>query len=149
MKIYIGADHAGFELKEKLKEHLISKDFDVEDMGAEEYDKGDDYPTILTPLAYKIAEDPENSLGIVIGKSGQGEAMICNRFPGVRAIVYNSNNLEIVRLGREHNDSNVLSLGAGFITEEEAVEAVDLWLDTEFSEEERHRRRNKMLDEVE
>ena len=75
--------------------------------------------------------------------------MICNRFPGVRAIVYNSNNLEIVRLGREHNDSNVLSLGAGFITEEEAVEAVDLWLDTEFSEEERHRRRNKMLDEVE
>ena len=58
MKIYIGADHAGFELKEKLKEHLISKDFDVEDMGAEEYDKGDDYPTILTPLAYKIAEEP-------------------------------------------------------------------------------------------
>jgi len=149
MKIYIGADHAGFELKEILKEHLISQDFDVEDCGAEEYEGGDDYPVVLTPLAFKVAEDPENSRGIVIGKSGQGEAIICNRFPGIRAIVYNSNNLEIIKLGREHNDSNVLSLGAGFVTEEEAIEAVDLWLETEFSEEERHRRRNHMLDEIE
>ena len=149
MKIYIGADHAGFELKEILKEHLISQDFDVEDCGAEEYEGGDDYPVVLTPLAFKVAEDPENSRGIVIGKSGQGEAIICNRFPGIRAIVYNSNNLEIIKLGREHNDSNVLSLGAGFISEEEAIEAVDLWLETEFSEEERHRRRNHMLDEIE
>jgi len=148
MRILIGADHAGFELKEIIKEHLISRDFEVEDLGAEEYDGGDDYPTILTPLAFRVAEDPENSWGIVIGKSGQGEAILCNRFPGIRAIVYNSNNLEIIKLGREHNDSNVLSLGAGFISEEEAIEAVDLWLDTPFSEEERHERRNRMLDDI-
>jgi len=159
MKILIGSDHAGFELKNVLKAHLEEKGFLVEDFGAKSFDKDDDYPAILTPLAFKIAEDPENTRGIVIGASGQGEAMCANRFPGVRCALYygsvakeqtdaSGNVFNMLASVRQHNNSNMLSLAARFLDEKEAKEAVDLWLATPFSNEERHIRRNEMLDNI-
>lgn len=161
MKILIGADHAGFELKNQLLTFLKERGFNVEDFGAKKYDENDNFTEILTPLAFEIArlltpersnrgqaENPEKIKGIVIGRSGQGEAMVCNRFPGVRAIVYDGGNLEVVRLGREHNDANVLSLGAQFVPLDEAKQAVELWLTTPFSTDSKYAKRNEMLDEI-
>ena len=113
MKILLATDHAGFELKNKIKDFLIQEGVDVEDMGAHVYDKEDDYPKIMVPVAMRVLEDPENTRAIIFGKSGNGEAMVSNRFPGIRAAVYHGGNLEIVRLSREHNDANVLSIAAG------------------------------------
>jgi ribose 5-phosphate isomerase B len=146
--ILLGCDHAGFELKETIRDFLSGKGYEVDDMGAFEYEDGDDYPILLAPLAVQIAQEPDRYRGIVIGGSGQGEAMICNRFPGVRAAVYYGGSTEIIELSRQHNNANVLSLGARFLSEEEACEAVELWLQTEFSNDARHLRRNTMLDEI-
>ena len=145
MKIYIAADHAGFHLKKQLIQYLQVKDFEVEDCGAYELDEADDYPDFIKPVAEAVSRDKEVK-GIIIGKSGQGEAMGANRTKGVRAMVWYGGNMEALRLSREHNDSNVLSLGAGFIRDEEAFEAVKLWLETPFSAAERHIRRIKKLD---
>lgn len=172
MKVYLGTDHAGFQLKEKLKGWLSAQGHEVEDMGAHELDSKDDYPDFVAPVAKAVAEDPEKRRGIVLGGSGQGEAMVANRFRGVRAAVFYGSplrrkrlserhtqangisesapgfaELDIIRLSREHNDANVLSLGARFLTEEEAKEAVKLWLETPFRGEARHVRRIKKIDE--
>ncbi len=141
--ILIGADHAGFELKNIIEKYLIEKGYDVEDFGANILDPLDDFTKILSPLAYKISQNSALK-GIVFGGSGQGEAVICNRYKGVRAAVYYGGNLEIVKLSREHNDANVLSIGARFV--DNAKEAVDLWLTTSFSNDEKYARRNKELD---
>lgn len=140
MKVYIGSDHAGYELKEKLKIYLSELDHNVEDMGAFELEKDDDYPDFIKPVAHAVADDPE-SLGIVLGGSGEGEEMAANKVEGVRATEYYGGNLEIVKLSREHNNANVLSLGARFVKEDEAKEAVKIFLETPFSNEERHIRR--------
>ncbi|OGF82708.1 ribose 5-phosphate isomerase B [Candidatus Giovannonibacteria bacterium RIFCSPLOWO2_01_FULL_46_13] len=145
MKIYIGADHAGFELKEKLKKFLEEKGHEVIDKGAYELNPADDYPDFIKPVAEAVAGD-KDSMGVVLGGSGQGEAMAANRVKGIRAAVYYGGDLEIVKLSREHNDSNILSLGARFISEEEAKEAVNLWLLTPFAEG-RHRKRIDDIDE--
>jgi ribose 5-phosphate isomerase B len=156
--VLIGADHAGFELKKKLIDFLRAEGHTVLDMGAEKLVEGDDYPEILAPLAMRIATDPEKYLGIVIGGSGTGEAIVCNRFPGVRALVYYGggyiderswSSLDIVKVAREHNNANVLSLGARFVTDEEAIAAAKLFLSTNFSGEERHERRIAQIDEIE
>ncbi len=149
MKILVAGDHGGFELKNKIVNYLKEENFDVEDMGAAVYDKDDDYPEIMIPVAMRVVSDPENTRAIVLGKSGNGEAMICNRFPGIRAAVYHGGNLEIIRLSRQHNNSNILSLAGGFLNEEEAKEAVRIWISTSFGGEERHVRRNEMLDNIE
>ena len=148
MKILLGTDHAGFELKNKIFAWLKGEGFDVEDMGAHVFNHEDDYPKILIPVAMRIVSD-EKAFAIVFGKSGNGEAMIMNRFPGVRAAVYHGKNLEIVKLAREHNNANVLSLAAGFVEEEEAIEAVRTFISTQFSNDPRHVRRNEMLDNIE
>lgn len=140
MKIYLGADHAGFELKEKLKSYLTDLGHDVEDKGAFSFVSDDDYPDFVMPVAEGVSNDKE-SLGIVLGGSGQGEAMVANRVKGVRAIEYYGGNLDIIRLGREHNNANIISLGARFVSEAEAINAVKIFLDTPFSSEERHVRR--------
>jgi ribose 5-phosphate isomerase B len=145
MKIYIGSDHAGFGLKEKIKNFLYELGHEVEDKGPSSYNPSDDYPDFVRPVAEAVARDGE-ARGIVIGKSGQGEAMCANRERGIRAAVYYGSNVEIVKLSREHNDSNVLSLAAGFISADEAMNVVKLWLSTPFSEEERHIRRIAKLD---
>ena len=144
MKIYLGTDHAGFELKEAIKSFLEEKGHDVEDKGAHWYDGEDDYPDFIRPTAEAVAAD-NDSRGIIFGGSGQGEAMCANRVKGVRAAVFYGGPQEIVKLSRQHNNANILSLGARFISEDEALEVVELWLGTTF-ERERHRRRIEKLD---
>lgn len=153
-KVYIAADHAGFALKEALIPFITSLSFEIEDCGVHEYREDDDYPDAVMPCAKKVAEDT-GSMGIVIGASGQGEAMVANRVSGVRAAVYYGDpqrkqtdaagkELSLLESTREHNDANVLSLGAKFMTEKEAQEAVRTFLMTPTSSEERHvRRRGK------
>lgn len=143
--IYLATDHAGYRMKEKIKEWLAEWGYEFEDMGAEEYNESDDYPDFIYPAAKVVAHDPENSKAIILGGSGQGEAMVANRYRGVRATVYYGGDKEIIKLSREHNDANVLSLGARFLSEEEAKTAIKLWLETPFSNEERHKRRIKKL----
>ena len=146
--IYLASDHAGFELKEKLQIFLGELGFDAEDLGNLTHEEGDDYPDFIFLAAKKVAEDPENNKAIILGGSGQGEAMAANRLNGVRAAVFYGGPLDIIKLSREHNDSNILSLGARFIFENEAREAVKMWLETSFSDGERHKRRIGKIDEI-
>jgi ribose 5-phosphate isomerase B len=140
MKIHIGTDHAGFELKNKLVAWLESRGHEVVDHGALVYDETDDYPDFIKPVARSVAHDPD-SRGIIIGGSGQGEAMCANRYKGARATQYYGGNPDIVKISREHNNANILSLGARFMNAPEAYDAVELFLATEFTFEERHVRR--------
>lgn len=148
MKIYIGSDHAGFELKKQLIEFIKSLNIEVVDKGAFSLDLNDDYPDFIIPAAEEVARD-EESLGVVLGGSGEGEQISANKVDGIRAIEYYGGNLEIVKLGREHNNANILSLGARFINENEAKEAVKLFLETPFSNDERHIRRINEIKEQE
>lgn len=147
MKIYIGTDHAGFELKEQLKVLLSDLGCEVEDKGAFTFDPTDDYPDFVRPVAEAVAQD-EGSFGIVFGKSGEGEAMATDKVEGIRTAVYYGGSLDIPRLAREHNNANVLSLGAGFLTEDEAKQAVKIFIETPFSGEERHQRRVEKIEDV-
>lgn len=145
MKIYIGSDHAGFELKKKLIEYLSQLSYVVEDKGATSYDADDDYPDFIHPVAAAVAND-KGAKGIVLGKSGQGEAMCANRVKGVRAALWYGGDREVLQLSRQHNDANVLSIGAGILNSEEILEVVKVWLETPFSGDERHMRRIAKLD---
>ncbi len=147
-KIYFAADHWGFELIPQLVEFVNTLGYETEHCGPYEYDATDDYPDFIQKAAGLVAADPEHSRAIIFGKSGQGEAMCANRFLGVRAAVYYGGPTEIITLSREHNNANVLSLGAGFIDSERAQAAIALWLETEFTEEERHARRLAKLDVI-
>ena len=147
MKIYIGTDHAGFELKEKLKTYLSDLGYAVEDKGAFTLTPTDDYPDFVRPVAEAVARE-EGSFGIVLGKSGEGEAMVTDKIEGIRTAVYYGGSLDIPRLAREHNNANILSIGAGFVTEDEAKEAVKIFLETPFSGEERHERRVEKIEDL-
>lgn len=154
--IFIAADHAGFRLKEALKEQLAILGHDVRDCGAHELDAEDDYPDFMTPLAQSVAGTP-GSFGVMCGGSGQGEGMCANRVPGVRAAVFygpmsakealdreggfSEDGYDAVRLSRRHNNANVLSLGARFISAGEANEALNIFLKTEYTADPRHVRR--------
>jgi ribose 5-phosphate isomerase B len=140
MKVYFASDHAGFELKKALVELVRAMGHEVEDVGAKEYNAEDDYPDFVTPCAQKVALE-DGSFGIILGKSGQGEAMVANRVKGVRAAVYYGGSTELITLTREHNNANVLSLGAGFLTPDEAGTVVERFLATPFSHDDRHVRR--------
>ena len=132
MRIYIAADHAGFHLKRQLIQYLKVKEFEVEDCGAYELNEADDYPDFIIPCAQKVSDDP-SSVGIVIGGSGQGEAICANKVKGIRAAIYNGGDAKIIgRLAKEHNNANVLSLGARLISPDDAKKAVTSWLDAEF-----------------
>lgn len=149
MKIYIASDHAGYELKEKIIEYLVGLGkHEVADKGPFEYNEDDDYPDFIAKVAKEVSEDSENSVGIVLGGSGQGEAMVADKFKNVRAAVFYGGDLEIVKLAREHNNSNILSLGARFLDEEMAINAVKLWLETPFSNEKRHVRRIDKIKDI-
>ena len=144
MKIYIGSDHAGFEMKRELISFLKSA-HEVYDCGPFEYNHDDDYPDFISTVADHISSDPD-ARGIVIGFSGQGEAIVANRFPNVRCAVFYGGPKHIVTLSREHNDANMLSLGSNFLTTQEAKQVLELWLNTEFSGEKRHMRRIMKLE---
>lgn len=148
MKVYLATDHTGFELKEKVKEFLKKEGYEVWDMGADKFVPQDDYPDFISKAAEAVSKDPQTSRGIIFGGSGQGEAMVANKFPGVRAAVFYGN-MDVIPLSREHNDANVLSLGARFLTDEEAFEAIQAWLETPFTNEERHLRRIEKIKKIE
>lgn len=148
MRIYIASDHAGFELKQKLISFLSEQGHEPIDRGNYQLNEEDDYPDFIKETTRDVAEENGQSKGVIIGGSGQGEAMVANRTFGVRAAVYYGGSLEIVKLAREHNDANILSLGARFVAEEEAKAAVKLFLETPFSGEERHTRRIKKIDGI-
>jgi ribose 5-phosphate isomerase B len=144
MKIVLATDHAGFDLKNHVKEFLIKAGYQVEDFGAYEYDALDDYPDFILPAA-RVVGSSTNTFGIIFGGSGQGEAMAANRVKGTRAVVYYDGPKKIVELSRLHNNANILSLGARFISKEKAIEVIELWLKTPF-EGERHLKRIQSLD---
>lgn len=148
MKLFLASDHAGFQLKEEIRGYLVELGYDVHDMGPHRLDPKDDYPDFVIPVAQKVAADPDKNKGIVFGGSGQGEAMVANRFPRVRAAVWYGRNERIITLSREHNDANVLALGARFLHIDDAQRAVKLWLETPFSEDDRHVRRIAKLDKI-
>lgn len=145
MKVYIASDHAGFEMKRELVPFLSQNGFDVSDLGPKQYNHEDDYPDYVSLVADKVSKELL-SQGIIVGWSGQGEAVVANRFSQIRCAVFYGGPKHVLTLSREHNDANVLSLGAHFITTQEAKEAVLLWLRTKFTYDERHIRRIKKIE---
>ena len=141
-KIYLGADHAGFKLKEELKSYLHSKGYDYEDLGNTQYEPTDDYPDFGYKVANKVADT--DSRGILVCGSSQGVCMVANKVKGVRAAAVAS--VEDAIKTREHNNANVICLSGWNLKKEGAEGILDKWLNTPFSKEERHRRRvNKIL----
>lgn len=165
MKVYLASDHAGYQLKEKIKQFLSEKGYTVTDCGAKSFDANDDYPDFIAKAAQEVSADPENSRAIIFGGSGQAESMVANKFKNVRCALFyaavspigaadvtgrtSEDPFEMIRLTGEHNNANVLSIGARFVTEEEATNAVKLWLEQPFTNEERHVRRINKIKEIE
>src|SRR5947208_2862983 len=142
MRVFLGSDHAGFELKARLIEHVASLGHEPIDCGALAYDPDDDYPAPCIDAATRTVAEA-GSLGIVIGGSGNGEQIAANKVPGVRAALAWSD--DTARLAREHNDANVISIGARQHTEADALRFVEVFLATPFSGEDRHVRRIMQL----
>ena len=137
-KIYLASDHAGFELKEKVKLYLNDSDFNFEivDFGAHAHIDTDDYTEYMHKAGHDMSIDANSgykSVAIVFGGSGEGEAMVMNRYDNVRCTTYYGDNLEIIKLGRQHNDANALSVGARFVDCDECIKAVEIFLNTEFT----------------
>jgi ribose 5-phosphate isomerase B len=151
MKIYLSTDHAGFLYKEFIKEYLKNKGFFVEDFGAKDLNKDDDYTDFIIPCIREFSKKTfgkfEQGKAIIFGGSGTGEAIAANKFKYARAVVCNSENLDVIKYARMHNDANILSVGARFITKEFLVLAVDTFLNTEF-EKGRHSKRVLALDNL-
>lgn len=144
--VYLGADHGGYQLKEELKVWLAENNIPGEDMGAHSFDPEDDYPDFIIPVAKKIASDP-HSLGIIIGRSGNGEAIAANKVKGIRAAL--CLNEEMARKAREHNNANIISLGADYISQDEAKKIVKVFISASFSNEARHIRRIEKIKTIE
>lgn len=164
MKIFLASDHAGFELKGKVKEFLKGEGYEVEDMGAYTFDKDDDYPDFISKAAEAVSKDPNNR-GIILGGSGQAEMMVANKFRGVRCALFyaaippvraaditgrtSNDPYEMIRLTREHNNANMLSIGIRFVSDKDAIKVVKLWLDEPFQGDERHVRRIEKIKKIE
>jgi ribose 5-phosphate isomerase len=146
MRVYLGSDHAGFELKQHLVGWLAANGHEPVDCGAFTYDAADDYPPFVLRAAERTAADP-GTFGVVIGGSGNGEAIAANKVKGVRAALVWSE--DTATLARKHNDANVISIGARMHDLETATRFVELFLETEYSMEERHSRRIAMLSSYE
>jgi ribose 5-phosphate isomerase B len=152
MKIYLATDHAGYELKEKVKIFVLTNGHETIDWGNYRYAPDDDYPDYIGLAAKALSDDVAQQIesrAIIFGGSGQGEAIVANRYPGVRATVYYGDGIrvvddktyDIIALAREHNDSNCLSIGARFVNPNTILTAINQWLATPFSGDERHVRR--------
>lgn len=164
MKIYLATDHAGFALKERVRKELIAQKYDVQDCGAFELDPKDDYPDFIAKAAEQVSKHPKD-MAIIFGGSGQAEAMLANKFPNVRAALFyaphvashevdvtgrgSTDPFEMVRLAREHNDANILSLSARFLTHDEAARAIEVFLTTPFPKDARHVRRIEKMAAIE
>ena len=163
--IYIATDHTGLELKNKAKEFLQKAGYEVEDCGAFEYDKYDDYPDFISKAAEGVSSDPENNKGIIFGGSGQAEMMVANKFKGVRCALFyaavapvraaditgrmSTDPYEMIRLTREHNDANMLSIGIRFVKDEDALKVIKMWLESPFPGDARHVRRIEKIQKIE
>jgi ribose 5-phosphate isomerase B len=139
--IYLGADHRGYKLKEKLKTFLKEEGYQFEDLGAHTINPSDDYPDNASLVAQKISEDPQNSQGILVCGSGVGVDIVANKIKGVRSSLVWLADKELVKRSRSHDGANVLALPADYITDEQAKTIVKIWLTTAFSGEDRHKRR--------
>lgn len=164
MKIYLATDHAGLTLKEILKNFLLEKKYEIEDCGAFTFEPYDDYPDYVSKAAQKVSENPTDK-AIIFGGSGQAEMMVANKYPGVRCALFygpvlphapvdvkgnkSLDPFEIIRLTRIHNNANILSIGARFVSPEDVRHAVTNWLTTEYANEERHQRRIEKIAEIE
>jgi len=146
MRVYLGCDHAGFELKERLVVALGDRGHDVIDVGAHHHDSQDDYPPYCLAAASRVVDDP-GSLGVVVGGSGNGEQIAANKVPGARAALAWS--VEVATLARRHNDANVVGIGARLHSADDAIAIVEAFLSTEFSGDERHARRIAQLADYE
>jgi ribose 5-phosphate isomerase B len=146
MRVHIGTDHAGFELKNYLVAALTADGHELVDHGPHTYDAEDDYPVFCIPAAEAVVADP-GSLCVVIGGSGNGEQIAANKVVGARAAL--AYNFDTARLGRQHNDANVIAVGARMHTQEEALEIVRIFLATPFSGDARHARRIALLADYE
>jgi len=150
-KVYLATDHAGFAYKNivrNLIEREYEETYEAIDCGSYKHDPTDDYPDFIKKASESVSKSPHNSLGIIFGGSGQGEAMVANKYPGVRATVYYGRETEILTLSKEHNNANILSIGARFVSEELLEEVVRLWLAGRFSQDERHVRRINKMDSL-
>lgn len=148
LTIHLATDHAGFAHKEAIKEWLESEGYAVVDDGALVLDPVDDFSDFVHVSAAAVAKDPDAKRAIIFGGSGQGEAMAANRHKGVRATVYYGGDEKIIELSRQHNDANVLSVGARFVSIEKTKEVISLWLNGEVLPDEKYTRRNRKLDEL-
>lgn len=146
MRIYLGADHAGFDLKNTIKDHLLAGGYEVIDCGAHTYDADDDYPAFCIAAAQGVVDNP-GSLGIVLGGSGNGEQIAANKVKGARCALAWS--VETARLAREHNNAQLIGIGGRMHSAAEALEIVDAFLDQAWSENPRHQRRIDILAEFE
>lgn len=173
--VHIASDHAGLDLKNVIQQYLIDNDYLITDHGAFDVNPDDDYPDFIAPVARAVSDSVSSAesvgltdgeqgvndsdsatVGIVLGGSGQGEAIVANRFPNVRAIVFNGQYSpvdgrtvpDVIETARQHNDANILSLGARFLNEEETIKATKAFLETEFSGDERHARRIKKIENI-
>lgn len=144
--IYLGADHRGFNLKEKIKKYLENLNYKVVDLGNKIFDPNDDYPDFGKAVAFKVAKNPVKDKGILLCGSGNGMAIVANKEKGVRAVlVFNE---KMAKFSREHDDANVLALPADFLKFETAKKIVKTWLETKFSGEKRHIRRLKKIERM-
>ncbi len=150
-KIYLATDHAGFAYKNIVRD-LLEREYvethEIIDCGSFTHDPVDDYPLYISKAAQAVSLNPTTSKAIIFGGSGQGEAIVANKYPGVRATVYYGGETEILTLSKEHNNANILSIGARFVSEEVLEEVVRLWIQTGFSGTERHARRINQIDEL-
>lgn len=142
MRVHIGTDHAGFDMKKAIVQVLKDRGYEVIDHGADGYDSEDDYPVYIIPAAQAVADDP-GSLGIVLGGSGNGEVIAANKVRGIRAAVVHSHDTAI--LARKHNNANIASLGARLHSREQLIDLVLAFVTTEFSGAERHIRRVELI----
>lgn len=146
MRVYLGGDHAGFELKSVIAEHLTKAGHEVIDCGAHVYDAADDYPAFCIAAAERVVSDP-GSLGIVLGGSGNGEQIAANKVPGARCALAWS--VETAQLARQHNNAQLIGIGGRMHPLDEALAIVDAFIATPWSEEPRHQRRIDILAEFE
>jgi len=164
MEVYLATDHTGVDLKNRVHKFLEKEGYSVEDCGTFEIDKNDDYPDWISKAAQKVSDNPQER-GIIFGGSGQGEAMVANKFKNVRCALFyapalptqpvnvegdvSTDPFEILKLTRTHNNANMLSIGFRFVKDEDVYKAVKIWLETPDPTEERHLRRVEKISKLE
>ena len=148
MVIHLATDHAGFEYKQAISAWLQAEGFAVVDHGASTLDNQDDFPDYISLAATAVSNDSENCRAIIFGGSGQGEAMVANRYPNVRATVFYGGDQSIPALSRQHNNSNVLSIGARFVEIDIVKQVIWEWLHIDFADDEKYQRRNDKIESL-